>query len=163
MSKTVAQMCRIVTDARPTTLDAKRFVGHVSSGLGRGAEFVSLPGYAAQFRTLLGTDPYPGTLNITLNEGTASRDSLDESSAICLDGWVDGNRSFGAVRCYPATVTAQRAGTEDDQSTRAYVVDPVETDHDSDTLELVASVQLRDALGLDDGDRVVVHVEVDSE
>lgn len=157
MSKqTAPPECRLAGDGRTASGRVGPFIGHVTSGLGRGADFVSLPGYAKQFADLLDAEPFPGTLNVSLADGTAGREVLDRIEAARLEGWSDGDRSFGAVECYPATVTPRSA--DECAEATGYVVVPVETDHDGDTIELVSSVELRDALDLADGDRVDVHV-----
>ena len=42
--------------------------GIVSSGLGRAHVFMSQPHYQEQFRSILGTTAWPGTLNITVEQ-----------------------------------------------------------------------------------------------
>ncbi|MGA0380304.1 MAG: DUF120 domain-containing protein, partial [Candidatus Poseidoniaceae archaeon] len=42
--------------------------GIVSSGLGRAHVFMSQPHYQEQFRTILGTTAWPGTLNIKVEQ-----------------------------------------------------------------------------------------------
>src|SRR5919197_1426942 len=44
------------------------FKGIVISGMGEGAYYMSLDGYKKQFREKLGYEPYPGTLNIKLQD-----------------------------------------------------------------------------------------------
>ena len=43
------------------------FEGHIITGMGEGAYYMSLDGYKKQFKEKLGYEPYPGTLNIKLN------------------------------------------------------------------------------------------------
>ena len=68
--------------------------GTVSSGLGRAHVFMSQPHYQEQFRTILGTTAWPGTLNITVEQdhliqyialrNKAGIDTLDADSHSCL-------------------------------------------------------------------------------
>ena len=44
--------------------------GAVVSGIGEGKYYMSLPAYKEQFKTHLGFEPYPGTLNIRLNHAS---------------------------------------------------------------------------------------------
>jgi riboflavin kinase len=137
-----------------------RLAGTVTTGLGRGSQFVSMRGYREQFRSQLGYDPFPGTLNVSLRPASVrARVGLDLATPIRIDGWRDGDRTYGAVDCYPATITAPGG---DGRVDRAHLVVPVRTDHDEGELELLAPVELRTELGLADGDPVTVAVETEA-
>jgi riboflavin kinase len=119
------------------------FEGDVASGLGRGEEFVALEGYAEQFQSKLGYEPYPGTLNLEVEAPV--RDHLESEESILIEGWRDGDRSFGAVDCYPAEAT------ERDESVPMHVIVPRLTDHDTSVVEIVSPVGLRERFDLEDG------------
>ena len=106
------------------TVSSATFSGEVTDGLGRDANFVSLPRYAKQFREQLGYEPYPGTLNITVKN--RNRLVLDTNNSIYIDGWENNRQSFGAARCYPATIRTIEGSIYD----RTHVITPLETDHD---------------------------------
>lgn len=125
--------------------------GNVISGFGKGKEFVTLEGYSRQFREELGYEPYPGTLNLELERPV--RDRIDRLDPIRIDGWEDGDRSFGVVYCYPASLV------DTDESVQLHVIVPKRTDHDTATLELISPVNLRERLGLSDGSSLVIRVE----
>jgi riboflavin kinase len=128
--------------------------GVVETGMGKGRHFVSLPGYVDQFAERLGYEPYPGTLNVRLDEVSARRyDALSAREGIDVDQWSDGETTYGAAVCYPATVSA--AGERYD---RTHVLVPDRSGHDEDLVELVAPVCLRDRLALSDGSEVSVRV-----
>jgi riboflavin kinase len=137
--------------------DGVRLTGTVTTGLGRGGQFVSLPGYREQFRSRLGYDPFPGTLNVALGPASVrARIGLELATPTEIEGWRDGDRTYGAVDCYPATVSAPGGRVD-----RVHLAVPVRTDHDEGELELLAPVELRSELDLDDGDAVTVTVEPD--
>lgn len=125
--------------------------GEVTSGLGKGKEFVTLDGYVEQFLGKLGYEPYPGTLNVELED--APNGEFEDLDSIRIEGWEDGDRSFGVVDCYPATV--HRDGTD----VPLHVLVPRRTDHDPSTLEMIAPVNLRDAFDLTDGSTLEVQIE----
>jgi riboflavin kinase len=127
--------------------------GEVTSGLGKGREFVTLDGYVDQFLGKLGYEPYPGTLNVELESETDG--AFDELDAIRIDGWEDGDRSFGIVDCYPADISRPR--TESDVP--LHVLVPDRSDHDSSVIEIIAPVRLRDEFGLSDGASIEVRIE----
>ena len=130
--------------------------GTVTEGLGEGQHFVSLPGYVEQFRNELGYSPYPGTLNIDLNEeSTQRRTALSAfDNATRIEGWTDDGRTYGPATCYPITLRANGNAYR-----HAHIIDPERTHHDESQLEVIAPGKLRSALALDDGDTVTAHVE----
>ena len=133
--------------------------GRVTGGMGEGRHYISLSGYMEQFRDRLGYEPYPGTLNVELTEaGVRARGRLESLSGVPIDGWEDDDRTFGPATCYAATV--ERAESEGAvASDSAHVIVPERTHHGETELELIAPDRLRDTLGLDDGDEIIVRVE----
>jgi riboflavin kinase len=124
--------------------------GKVLKGLGEGQYYVNIPGYKKQFEEKLHFSPFPGTLNVQLTENSSIlQNILYEMPAIQVEGFSDGERTFGGGKCYPVVV----GGIE------AAVVAPERTHYPSDLIEIIAPVKLRDALELNDGDRVVIQVK----
>jgi riboflavin kinase len=108
-----------------------------------------------QFRERLGYEPYPGTLNVDLtSDSVRARAGIRALDTVPIDAWEDDERTFGSATCYAARLTADGETYED-----AHIIVPDRTHHDETQLEVIAPDRLRDALGLDDGDRVVVTVE----
>lgn len=126
--------------------------GDVTIGMQRAKEFLTLEGYESQFIEQLGYRPYPGTLNIEFEDGW--RDLLQDRDPIGIEEWTDGNQTYGAVDCYPATASSQ-----DRAPIAVHVVVPRRTDHDDSTIELLAPRNLRDTLDVTDGDRVTIRLE----
>ena len=128
--------------------------GTITTGMGEGKHYISLPGYQAQFESKLGYTPFPGTLNLELDEASVrSRAELSAQASVPIDSWEDGDRTFGAATCYPARVEADGRDYEP-----THVIVPDRTHHDEESLELIAPEKLRDVLDLDDGDTVSIHV-----
>ena len=129
--------------------------GAVTGGMGEGKHYITLPGYAEQFETRLGYEPFPGTLNVDLDaESVRRRGEIAGVDAIPIDAWEDENRTYGAATCYAVTVVADGARYED-----AHAIVPDRTHHDDGQLELIAPDRLRDALDLTDGDPVEIRIE----
>jgi len=140
---------RLFEDDATLSLD-----GTVTSGMGEGRHYISLSGYMAQFRDRLGYEPFPGTLNVELTtESARARGELEvlAGDSTPIDGWEDGDRTFGPATCYAARVESE-GGTYDG----AHIIVPERTHHDATQLELIAPVKLRTELDLDDGDRLTV-------
>ena len=124
--------------------------GKVFTGFGEGAYYVSLPGYRRQFVERLGFEPYPGTLNLRLDrESLRLRRKLELMEGIVIDGFTHGGRRYGAVKCFRARVEGRVRGA---------VLLIERTHYGPDVLEVIAPVNLREALGLRDGDWVSVSV-----
>ncbi|MFB6311728.1 MAG: DUF120 domain-containing protein [Salinirussus sp.] len=130
-------------------------VGTVTSGMGEGRHYITLPGYMAQFEEKLGYAPYAGTLNLDLTpESVRARARLSGAEPIVIEGWEDEERTYGPAYCYPA-VLENAAGTNYET---AHVITPERTHHGEDQLEVIAPDRLRDKLDLADGDEVIARV-----
>ena len=127
-----------------------RVHGTVASGLGEGAFYMKQRGYKEQFRRKLGFEPYEGTLNLRVDGVDLSAlDMIREEEGILIEGFSDGERTFGGAKCLPASV----AGVD------CHVILPLRTHH-TDMVELIARAHLRSKLGLADGDEVEVHIRL---
>ncbi len=128
--------------------------GSVTSGMGEGKHYITLPGYERQFETKLGYTPFPGTLNVDLDDASIrARAELEAQASIPIDSWEDDDRTYGAATCYPADVAA-----DDQRFQPAHVIVPDRTHHDEANIEVIAPVKLRDELGLDDGETLSIHL-----
>jgi riboflavin kinase len=148
--------------------------GRVTGGMGEGRHYISLSGYMRQFRDRLGYEPFPGTLNVSLDaDSVRRRAGVGSLTPVPIDGWEDDERTFGPAACYPARVGVVADEEDDGRSDGdgddgggearetydgAHIIVPERTHHDDSQLELIAPDRLRDALSLADGDVVAVHV-----
>jgi len=129
--------------------------GTVTGGMGEGRHYISLPGYMEQFRDRLGYEPFPGTLNVELDEeSTRARAGLDHVDPVRIDGWEDDERTYGPAFCWPAALVVGEERYEP-----VHLIAPERTHHGEDKAELIAPDRLRDEFGLEDGDEVTVRVE----
>ncbi|GGJ12208.1 riboflavin kinase [Halobellus salinus] len=143
---------RIFEGDSPSTVELE---GTITSGMGEGRHYISLSGYVEQFRDRLGYEPFPGTLNVDLDdESVRARSAVSSLPGVQIDGWEDDERTFGPATCYAATVADDGEIAEE-----AHIIVPERTHHDETQLEIIAPVKLRDELGLDDGTVVSVRVE----
>jgi len=129
--------------------------GTVTSGMGEGRHYISLPGYMRQFRQRLGYEPFPGTLNVELSdESIRTRARMDALDPVEIDGWADDERTYGPAFCWPAAVETTDGERYDD----VHVIAPERTHHDADQLEVIAPEKLRETLEIEDHDELNVHV-----
>ncbi len=129
------------------------FEGRVVSGMGEGAYYMSLEGYKTQFKEKLGYQPYPGTLNVKLSERmfANSRIDIDRSPYIYIDGFSDGSRTYGWVKCYPADIN-------DGKIPNSAILVLERTHYDNSLLEVIAPVCIKDYLDIQNGDKVKISV-----
>ncbi len=121
--------------------------GNLFSGEGIGRKFVRISWVQKQIEEKLGFKPYPGTLNLC----------VEESEARKLGRALSGNegikiipeKGFFSARCFKALVMNQVEGA---------IVIPEKPNYSPDVLEILAPISLREKLLLTDGDEVEVTV-----
>lgn len=123
------------------------FSGAVISGDGDGRKFIELPWVKRQMTEKLGFTPYSGTLNVKLDEKSVKQRKLLKkapSEEICpAEGYYNGllfKAFIGILECA--------------------IVLPEVPGYPNDLLEIIASVNLRKTLQLEDGFEVTVTVNV---
>jgi riboflavin kinase len=121
--------------------------GTVFSGGGEGKKFLELPWVKQQIKQKLGFTPYPGTLNMLLSEESAKRKELFEktpSIKICpANGYCTGalfKAFIGTMQCA--------------------IIVPGVADYPKALLEIIAPLNLRETLQLEDGGEVAVTVNL---
>lgn len=121
--------------------------GLVFSGEGSGKKFVDLPWVNQQISEKLDFIPYSGTLNLRLNEKSLKWKKLLEKTPtekiVPVKGYFNGalfKAFIGILECA--------------------IVVPLIPDYPEDLLEVIASVNLRKALELEDGCEVKVTVNL---
>jgi riboflavin kinase len=120
--------------------------GKIFTGLGEGAYYISQPKYEKQFIEKLGFKPYPGTLNVKIEEEYLKKIFLIKSyPGIVIEGFINGKRTFGSVKCYKAVLEGKIEGA---------IVSAMRSHYGDNILEVIAPVNLRKALKLKDGDKI---------
>lgn len=124
-------------------------LGEVISGLGEGSYYVRL--YSGRIKEYLGFEPYPGTLNVRVLFPKTVFDALVNVRPILIPGFVKDGRTFGDVKAYPVVINGIKGA----------IVVPSRTVHPPKIAEIIAPVNLRESLGLRDGDRVKIKAVVE--
>ena len=126
--------------------------GRLVSGMGEGAYYMSMPGYARQFEDRIGYVPFPGTLNVKLEkkEFIESAKLLDIMDGIRIDGFSDGKRTFGWVKCFNATLN----------SVDANLIRLERTHHDPFIVELISRHNIRRRASISNGSSVTVAIDI---
>ena len=110
--------------------------GKIASGLGQAQYFISREGYSRQFLERLGFVPFPGTLNVRLEEPFPA-----ELPAIRIEGFAEEGQSFGECKCYRIKLNGIEAA----------VVRPERSRYPPELIEIIAPVKLQ-TLVLEDSD-----------
>lgn len=131
------------------------FMGNIISGMGEGAYYMSMKGYTKQFKSKLGYIPFPGTLNVKLKDKkfVEAKRELGAHDGIMIDGFSDGKRTYGWVKCYPAKIN---------NSVDGMLITLERTHYDDSILELISHVNIKKAAKLSSGSQISIRVPVSS-
>ena len=120
--------------------------GVIESGAGKGAFFTQVGWVVKQCENKLDMTPFPGTLNVRMNDRTVHQ--LEEFLRVADIELIPDDPSFCAARVKKVTVNGIAAA----------VVLPSEDVriHDTRTIELIASCNLKKRLSLNNGDTLTI-------
>lgn len=143
---------RAALESAPAVID---FEGSVVSGMGEGAYYMSLEGYRKQFKEKLGYEPYAGTLNVRLIDQISmnARRELGKHPSVFINGFSDGTRTYGWVKCYRAVIN-------DGTVNNAAVLVLERTHYDDSMLEVIAPESIKQNTSIKNGDKVKVQVQL---
>lgn len=124
-------------------MHGEAIIGRVASGIGQGRHFTRLGWAREQFIGRLGIDPYPGTLNLVVEDAAAlqSWSRLKALPGIRIDNPGSGPHDCDA-RCWLVSVEGRF---------EAAIVLPEVEGYAPGNIELIAAVGLREALAIGDG------------
>lgn len=137
-------------DSFPSSVELN---GTLVSGMGEGAYYMGLKGYTKQFKSKIGYVPFPGTLNVRLDqkihqEAIKQFETLD---GIKIKSFSDGKRTYGWVKCFPAKLN---------NSIKCDLILLERTHHDNSVIELISKTCLRKTAKLKDGSKVSIKIPV---
>jgi CTP-dependent riboflavin kinase len=127
----------------------KGLQGKVVSGLREGRFFTMLPWAREQFVSKLGIDPYPGTLNLKLDnvETLKEWERLKTLRGITIIS-PEGENSCNA-KCFKILIQEKVSGA---------IVFPEVPSYPSDKLEIIADCNLKETLGIENGEIIQVDI-----
>jgi riboflavin kinase len=126
--------------------------GTVISGLGEGRYYMSIPHYKEQFSRCLGFEPFPGTLNIRLDPASIQvREEIEHIEWFEVPGFVADERTFGDAKALPCRIRGYECA----------IVEPSRTHYLTDIVEVIAGLELRKTLNLNDNDTIEVEINHD--
>ncbi len=121
------------------------FAGKVTSGEGKGKQFVSLPWVQQQIKNQLGFFPFLGTLNLTLTPDSIKNKKLLKQVKAAT---IVPPKDFCTGLLYKAKIG----------NIECAVVFPQVENYPINKLEIIAPINLREKLKIKDGDVVNVSV-----
>jgi len=122
--------------------------GKVIDGLRDGRYYLSKKEYRKNILEKLGFDPYPGTLNIKLDDQKI-KEKLQKMKGTKIEGFKMDDRIFGSIKCFKSKINGVDAS----------IIIPERSHYGYETLEIISPFELRKKLKLKNGDEVVVNVE----
>lgn len=124
-------------------MDGKIICGRLAPGLGQGRHFTQLEWARNQFISKLSIDPFPGTVNIVVdNDYLQTWHDLRATPGISVINPDSASGSCGA-RCYSVLI---------EQRYEAAIVLPEITGYAPGLIELITATPIRKTLALTDGD-----------
>jgi riboflavin kinase len=123
--------------------------GRLVTGLGEGAYYVEA--YASKLRDALGFKPHLGTLNVKVIDEDSRRaiGRMKNTPPLVVSGFHHKGRTFGDVICYRVKVNKE---------IEAAIVMAQRTHHSEDILEVVAPVNIRETLNIEDDSKITLTV-----
>jgi riboflavin kinase len=121
--------------------------GRVIDGLKDGKYYLGLDEYSKKIKNKVGFKPFPGTLNIMLDE-EESKEKLQKMNGIEIEGFKKDDRVFGSIKSFKCKIN----------DADAIIVIPERSHYGSNILEIISQFELRKKLNLKNGDEVIVEV-----
>ncbi len=139
-------------DSSPSYVELK---GTLVSGMGEGAYYMGLKGYTKQFQSRIGYVPFPGTLNVRLDQKIhqESIKQFEMLNGVKIKSFSDGKRTYGWVKCFRAKLN---------NTINCELIMLERTHHDDSIIELISKSCLRKSGKLKDGSKVSVHIQINS-
>ena len=127
--------------------------GTITSGMGEGAYYMSMKGYTKQFKSKLGYIPFPGTLNVQLEEKKFSESisHLSNYEGIKIDSFSDGKRTFGWVKCFKSKIN---------NKIDCELILLERTHHDTTIVEFIAKNSIRKSLKIGNKSNVKIKISI---
>ena len=139
-------------DSAPSHVELK---GTLVSGMGEGAYYMGLKGYTKQFQSKIGYVPFPGTLNVRLDQKVHQEaiKQFETLNGVKIKSFSDGKRTYGWVKCFNAKLN---------NSTNCELIMLERTHHDDSIIELISKSCLRKTAKLKDGSKVSIKIPINS-
>ena len=128
--------------------------GKIVSGMGEGAYYMSLKEYSKQFKLKLGYIPFPGTLNVRLDDEKYIQaiSDLSQHAGIKIDSFSDGKRTFGWVKCFSGRIN---------NKINCELIILERTHHDKSIIEFISKNYIRKSLNVRDNSSINIKIPIE--
>ena len=125
-------------------MSGETLLGRLATGSGQGKHFTRLDWARQQFLDKLGIDPFPGTINLIVEDSESMKvwNRLKGTPGVRIDNPNDGPHDCDA-RCYPVSIEGQIDGA---------IVLPEVVGYSPVQIEVIAANEVRELLRIEDGD-----------
>ena len=157
-SKGFSEMVKLSTvlqnslDSSPSSIELE---GTLVSGMGEGAYYMGLKGYTKQFKSKIGYVPFPGTLNVRLDQKIHQEavKHLEALDGIKIKSFSDGKRTYGWVKCFSAKIN---------NSIDCVLILLERTHHDDSIIEIISNLCIRKVGKLKDGSKISITIPIEN-
>ena len=157
-SKGFSEMVKLSTvlqnslDSSPSSIELE---GTLVSGMGEGAYYMGLKGYTKQFKSKIGYVPFPGTLNVRLDQKIHQEavKHLEALDGIKIKSFSDGKRTYGWVKCFSAKIN---------NSLDCVLILLERTHHDDSIIEIISNLCIRKVGKLKDGSKISITIPIEN-
>ncbi len=119
--------------------------GIIVSGLKEAAKFLAMPEYEKAIEKILGSRPYPGTLNIKTQD--FKKEMI--SHPLRFEGFERQGKKFSGITLTRASIN----------NIQGLLVFPDINRQQKDVMEFIASINMRKEFDLKDNEKITVHIE----
>ena len=132
-------------------MSEEQLLGRLTTGIGQGTHFTRLDWARHQFVEKLGIDPFPGTINLIIDDPESMKvwNRLQGTPGVRINNPNDGPHDCDA-RCYPVSIDSQIDGA---------IVLPEVAGYPPIQIEVIAAKRVRDLLGIEDGDSLRLEIQ----
>jgi len=140
----------IIDDAETNNKKVISIKGRIVKGLNESRTFMDVPWVKKQFMAKVGIEPYTGTLNINISEALEKKKLtiLRKLRGIEI---VPEEPEYCSAMCFHALLNSRVKGA---------VIIPDVPDYPDTKLEIIAAVNIMEALSLNIGDIVTIEIEL---
>lgn len=121
------------------------FKGKLVSGFKEGSYYMSQENYKKEFKKNLGYEPWPGTLNIEIENSI----DLKNLKSIEIQGFKENEKTFGSLECYQCWIIGK-------EELFTHLIAPKINKHPKNVIEIISPVNLKKTLNLKDGDTIQI-------
>ena len=122
--------------------------GRIVEGIREAGNFTQIPWVKRQFIEKLSIDPYPGTLNLEIDDPQSLRIFKELKAKKGIEITPE-DPSFCSAQCYPVLIGGRLKGA---------IVFPLVKDYPENKMELIAPKNIKEALSVKSGDDLEVEI-----